>query len=447
MKIDPSIFKAYDIRGIYPQQLNEEVAYALGRSFAEIADSQTIIIGRDMRESGLSLSEKFAAGVIDQGKNVMMIGQVSTDCSYFASGKYNLAAAMFTASHNPAEYNGIKFSLAGAQPVSEQTGLKKMQTMCARQDWPTVKTKGEIEHKEILSEYVNHVLSFIDPAKVKNLKLVVDAGNGMAGKIFPLINAKLKCEVTELYFELDGSFPNHEANPIKPENVADLIAEVKKQKADIGLAFDGDADRVFFIDELGNRISSSLIIALVAKKMLTKHPGATIIYNVPCSKIVPEIIIANGGKAILERVGHSFIKATMKKQGAIFGGEHSGHYYFKENYYADSGLITAVIVLEILAESNQSFSQLLKEYKKYFAIEETNSQVKDKTKKLAELKEKYKDADIDDLDGLTFKYPDFWFNVRPSNTEPLLRLNLEANSEKLRDKKAKEILNFIRNES
>lgn len=447
MQVDPGIFKAYDIRGIYPEQLNEDIAYALGRSFAVLADSNTIIVGQDMRASGDSLTKKFAQGITDQGKNVLMIGQVSTDCSYFASGEYNMAAAMFTASHNPAEYNGVKFSLAGAVPVSENTGIKDMQKMIADESWPEANAKGKIENKNILPEYIEHALSFVDQAKIKNLKIAVDAGNGMAGHIMPLVQSKLDCEFIEMYYELDGSFPNHEANPIKPENVADLIEQVKNNQADIGLAFDGDADRVFFIDEKGNRISSSLITALVAKQMLVKYPGSKIIYNVPCSKIIPETVKANAGTAIKERVGHSFIKATMKEQDAVFGGEHSGHYYFQNNYFADSGLIAALIVLEILVEKNKSFSEVLAEYQKYYGIEETNSEVQDKDKKIAELKQKYSDAKIEEIDGITFEYDDYWFNVRASNTEPVLRLNLEANTEELKDEKSQEILNIIRDES
>jgi phosphomannomutase len=438
------IFKAYDVRGIYPKAINEQIAYNIGRAFAVFTKAEKIIIGRDMRASGIKLTENFAQGVVDQGVDALLVGEISTDCSYFAAGKYNLPAAMFTASHNPAQYNGIKFSLAGAVPISEDTGLKEIQKISEEKNWPAAEKKGVIENKDILNKYIDHALSLVDKNKIKQLTVAIDAGNGMAGKIIPLVEKKLPLKILPLYFELDGSFPNHEANPIKPENVADLISKVHTENADLGLAFDGDADRVFFIDELGNRVSSSLITAMVSEKILKKNQGAKIIYNVPCSKIVPETITSCGGVAIKERVGHSFIKATMKKEGALFGGEHSGHYYFKDNYFADSGLIAALIVLEIISEKNQVFSEILKKYNKYFAIEETNSEVADKNAKIQELKEKYSDAQIETMDGITFNYPDYWFNVRPSNTEPLLRLNLEANTEESKNQKTKEILNLIR---
>lgn len=442
--IDPTIFKAYDIRGVYPDQLNEKAAYALGRSFAIFSKAKKIIVGRDMRLSGIKLVKSFADGIVDQGSDVLLIGEISTDCSYFASGKYNLPAAMFTASHNPAKYNGLKLSLSGATPISEDSGLKEIQHLAIKQNWPLKNTKGKIYEKNVLAEYIDHALTFIDLKKISRLSVAIDAGNGMAGKIIPLIAKKLPIKIIPLYFELDGSFPNHEANPIKIENVKKLIESVQKKKADLGLAFDGDADRVFFIDEKGNRVSSSLITALVAEQILKKKPGAKIIYNVPCSKIVKETIVLNHGLPIKERVGHSFIKAAMKKEQALFGGEHSGHYYFKNNFNADSGLITALIVLELLSAANKPFSEVLKKYQKYYAIEETNSEVNNKEEKIKELKQKYADAQIEELDGVTFNYPDYWFNVRPSNTEPLLRLNLEANSEILRNKKTEEILTIIR---
>lgn len=442
--IDQAIFKAYDIRGVYPKQLNKETAYALGRSFACFAKAEKIILGRDMRQSGIELTRHFAQGVLDQGTDILDVGEISTDCSYFASGKYNLPSAMFTASHNPAQYNGIKFSLAGAAPVSEDTGLKKIKKMAVLQNWPPAVKKGQLTKHDVLPEYIQHALSFIDIHKIKTLSVAIDAGNGMAGKIIPLVAQKLPIKIQPLFFELDGTFPNHEASPIELKNVQDLIECVQAKKADLGLAFDGDADRVFFIDETGARVSSSLITAMIAEQILIKNPQAKIIYNVPCSKIVKEIIESQHGVAIKERVGHSFIKATMKKTGALFGGEHSGHYYFKNNFSADSGLIAALIVLEILSIANRPFSEILKKYQKYFAIEETNSTVSDKAAKIRELKIKFSDANIEELDGITFNYPDFWFNVRASNTEPLLRLNLEANTEKIKKEKTEEILNIIR---
>ncbi|MBU0732096.1 phosphomannomutase/phosphoglucomutase [Patescibacteria group bacterium] len=442
-KVNEGIFKAYDIRGIYPDEINENTAYLLGRAFAVFADSDTILVGRDMRTSGKSLVNEFARGVVDQGKTIIKLGLISTDALYFAAGKLDAPGAMFTASHNPPEYNGIKFCKAGAEPVSDETGLNDIRDMVLKNDFPEAKNKGKQEEKDILPDYVKHVLSFVEEKKLGNLKIVIDAGNGMAGKLAPMVFDKTPCEIIPMYFELDGTFPNHEANPIKPENVQDLITKVKEEGADLGLAFDGDADRVFFIDDQGNRVSSSLITAMVADQVLEKNPGASIIYNVPSSKIVPEIIEKKGGIAILERVGHSFIKETMKEKNSIFGGEHSGHFYFRDNYRADSGLIAALIVIEIISQAKAKFSELLAPYAKYNAIEETNFEVSDKEKALAALKEKYSNARIEEIDGITFHYDDFWFNVRPSNTEPVIRLNLEANTEELMNEKTKEISGFL----
>lgn len=445
MRIKEGIFKAYDVRGVYPEEINENTAYALGRAFAVLSDGNRVLVGRDMRASGGPLSENFARGLVDQGRDAVMLGMISTDAAYFAAGKLDAPAAMFTASHNPPEYNGIKFCRAGAEPVSGDTGLQKMKEMVARGNFPAPEKKGKMEKRDILPDYVRHVLSFIDKDKISPLKIVVDAGNGMAGKLVPMVFAHLPCEIVPMYFELDGTFPNHEANPIKPENVQDLIAKVKEEGADLGLAFDGDADRVFFIDDRGNRVSSSLVTAMVADQVLMKNPGASIIYNVPSSKIVPETVEKRGGTAILERVGHSFIKETMKEKGAVFGGEHSGHFYFRGNFRADSGLIAALIVIEIISQAKARFSELLAPYDKYSKIEETNFEVGDKDKALSALKEKYGDARIEEIDGITFHYDDYWFNVRPSNTEPFIRLNLEADTEELMNEKTKEISEFLKN--
>ncbi len=438
------IFKAYDVRGTYPDQLNEDIVNKVGQAFAIFTKADTILVGRDMRESGISLSKEFIKGVAAQGVNVIDLDLISTDTIYFATGKLGFPGAMLTASHNPAEYNGMKMCLAGAKPVGVETGLVEIKDMVLKGEFTPSQTPGTVEERDIMPEFIDHALSFIDVNKIKPLKVAIDAGNGMAGKLIPLIQKHLPIEVVPLYFELDGSFPNHPASPIEPENVADLIAKVKEENCDMGMAFDGDGDRVFFIDNQGNRIAAALVDAMLAEQILKKNPGEKMIYTVPCSKIFKETIEANGGEAIIDRVGHSYIKKTMADTGAIFAGEHSGHYYFRDNYKADSGLITALLVLELISELDQPFSEVLKKYQKYSAIEETNSDVDDKDKVLAGLKEKYADAKISDLDGLTFEYEDYWFNVRPSNTEPKLRLNLEADTEELRDQKAEEILNFIR---
>jgi len=440
------IFKAYDVRGVYPTQLDETLARTIGKAFATFVSHDTILVGHDMRLSSPQLSHAFAEGVCDMGKNVQFVGLISTDASYFAAGKYSLPVAMFTASHNPPEWNGIKLTNAGAVPIGEQSGLRDIRALVEKNSWPTIEEtrRGTITQRDIVADFVAHALGMINTTQIKPLKIAIDAGNGMAGYIVPKVFAHLPCEVVPLYFDLDGRMPNHEPNPIDPKNVQDLIAAVKKNHCDLGLAFDGDADRVFFVDELGRRISASHIGAMVAKNLLQKTPGATIIYNAVCSRSVPETIDAHGGKKVIERVGHSYIKKTMKETGAIFAAEHSGHYYFLNNFRADSGLIAALIVLEMISVMGKPFSEVLREFEIYSAIEETNSTVSDKAAVIARLKAVYHDAELFEFDGITFTYPDFWFNVRPSNTEPVLRLNLEARTEALRDTKTAEILALIR---
>lgn len=446
MKINDAIFKAYDIRGIYPDDLNEDVAYLIGRAFAEFAESEKIVVGRDMRTSSPALVKSFSKGANDQGVDVIDIGEVGTDVVYFASGKLDLPGVMFTASHNPAEWNGMKFCLAGARPVSVDTGLRDIEAMVIGNNFLDDQLEGKVEKKDILPDFITHVLSFVDRSKIKPLKIAIDAGNGMAGKLIPMLFKDLPCEVVPLYFELDGSFPNHQPSPMEPENVAELQKKVVEEKCDLGMAFDGDADRIFFIDEKGGRVPSSLPVAMIAKQLLKKHKGAKMIYGVVCSKIVPEIIEANGGEALVERVGHSFIKARMREEDAIYAGEHSGHYYFKDNYQADSGLIAAVLILENISEDGRPFSEILKDYQKYFAIEETNSEVEDKKGKMKEIEDVYRDSAkrISKQDGVTVEFDDWWFNVRPSNTESLLRLNLEAKDEKTANEKTEEVLKIIR---
>ncbi len=361
---------------------------------------------------------------------------------------------MFTASHNPPHYNGLKFSKAGAVPINQDTGLQAMRNIIEKGAFLAVsEAKGKIITKDILKDYVAHVHSFIDTKKLKKMRIAVDAGNGMAGKIIPLVFKGLPMEIVPLFFKLDGNFPNHLADPSKTENLAWLQGEVKDKKCDFGMAFDGDADRIFFVDELGGAITSSLITALIAKTMLKKHPKSNVIYNAVTGHIVRETVEKCGGKAIMERVGHSFIKDTMKKTNSIFGGEHSAHYYYRDNYCADSGIISALIVCEVLSSENKTLSRLLDEFRVYATLEETNVEVEDKQEVISKILDHYqkkqksgsgeKIKKIIEIDGLTIEFSDWWFNVRPSNTEPLLRLNMEASNKKLLDEKKREVLGMM----
>lgn len=441
------IFKAYDVRGIYKKDLTEDTAYKIGKAFVDFLNCKKLIVGYDMRLSSESLVKSFIEGANKQGSDVINIGLVSTDAVYFASGSLNLPALMFTASHNPPEWNGIKFCREDAVPINHDTGLKDIQLLVKKNKFRKIEKKGKAVEKDIIKGYVKHVHSFIKTSSIKRLKIAVDAGNGMAGKMIPLVFEGLDAKIIPLYFNLDGRFPNHLADPSKFENLKQLQKKVKKEKCDLGMAFDGDADRIFFIDENAKVIDSSLLSCLIIKRILEKNPNEKVIYNLVCSHIVPEIVMKNNGIPIRERVGHSFIKQTMKDTGAIFACEHSAHYYYRHNFRADSGIITALIVAEILSQSKKKLSELLQEFKKYFKIEETNSKVKDKDKKLKEIQSVYKKKrgnKFNKLDGITFEFRDWWFNVRPSNTEPLLRLNLESNSKKLMEEKKKELLKIIR---
>jgi phosphomannomutase len=447
MLINQSIFKAYDFRGKYPEQMNEEIMERIGRAFVEFLQAKEILVGWDMRVSTPALSKAFMAGANKQGAKIIALGQISTDALYFASGRYGLAGAMITASHNPKEWNGVKFCRAGAEPIGEDSGLNEMKQLVLNQKFKDA-PGGSIQAKErILEEFREHCWRFVDVKKIKPLKIVVDAGNGMAGKLVPAIFNGLPCEIVPLYFDLDGNFPNHPASPIEKVNNADLMAKVKEVNADLGLAFDGDADRVFFIDENSEMLDSSFITALIAKKMLEKNSGEKIIYTVTVSRAVPETVEKNGGVALMTRVGHSFIKKLMKEENAIFGGEHSGHYYFRDNFRADSGIIAALIVIEMLSEARVKMSELIKEFQTYYRIEETNSTVSDKDAVVDKLKEKYSGHLMQEFDGVSFDFSDWWFNVRPSNTEPVLRLNLEAKTKEVMEEKAKEVLDVIHNPS
>lgn len=443
------IFKAYDVRGVYEQNLTEDTAYKIGRAFVCFLKCKDVIVGTDMRLSSPKLSRAFMKGATEQGANAIFIGKVCTDAVYFASGFLNKPAVMFTASHNPPQYNGMKFCKANSVPINEDTGLRKIKEIIENAQYEKIKIKksGKIVKKDVLKQYARHVRKFINVKKLRKLNVAVDAGNGMAGKIIPLVYKNLPVKIAPLYFTLDGTFPNHPADPSRYENLRDLQKEVKEKNCDFGFAFDGDADRIFFVDENSKVVNSSLISALIIKNVLSKRKKKKIIYNAVCSHIVPETIKKYSGIPVIERVGHSFIKETMRKTRALFGCEHSAHYYYRDNYRADSGIITSLIVAEIASMENKKLSELLEEFKKYYAIEETNIKVKDKNAKLKEIEAIYKRQNpkkLSRIDGVTIEFEDWWCNARPSNTEPLLRLNLEANSEQLMREKRKELLRAIK---
>ncbi len=444
-KVDEKIFKAYDIRGTYPDQLNEEVAYKVGRALVEYLKPKNVAVGRDMRLSSPKLHEALTRGIIEGGCDVIDIGLVSTDCLYFAVGKFGYdAGVMITASHNPPEYNGFKMCREEAVPLSGEAGIDQIKALILKNDFPAPQKLGTAKKRDIDSAYVQHLLSFVDKDKIKPFKIVIDAGNGMAGKIIPKLFSHLRCEVIPMFFELDGSFPHHLASPIEPENIAPLRERVLAEKGDLGAAFDGDADRMFLVDEKAVPLGGDMVTALVAKNLLKKEKGTTILYNLICSKAVPQIIESSGGKAVRTRVGHALIKPLMKKYNAIFGGEHSGHFYFKNNWFADSGLIALLVCLELISEENKPLSALVKSIDPYFRSGEINSRVDDIPKKLKEIEDHYSSGKIDHLDGVTVDFGDWWFNVRPSNTEPLLRLNIEANTKEKLEEKKEELLRLIR---
>jgi phosphomannomutase len=428
-----AIFKAYDVRGVVPEQFDPASARAIGWAFARFAGAARLLVGRDMRPSGVELVAAFVDGATAAGADVIDLGLISTDLAYFASGDLDAPGAMFTASHNPAQYNGIKFCLAGARPVGEDTGLAAVRktaeaVLAGDEDATGDAPRGTVESRDLLQAYAAHVHSFVDIGALRPLKVVADTANGMGGLVVPAVFSGLPFEVDLLYPELDGTFPNHPADPIQAENLRDLQARVTELGADVGLAFDGDADRVFLVDEQAQPVSGSLTTALVAQAVLADHPGSTVLYNLICSKVVPETIAAAGGVGVRTRVGHSFIKQVMGETGAIFGGEHSGHYYFRDNYRADSGIIAALVVLQEMSRRRQPLSALLAPLRRYWASGERNTEVADPAATIAALSAHYEAAGaaIDRLDGLTVDRGDWWFNLRPSNTEPLLRLNVEA---------------------
>jgi len=431
--VDPTtIFKAYDVRGTYPDQFNEDAARAIGSAYADFIDAARLIVARDMRPSGVALATAFGEGARARGVEVLDMGLASTDMLYFASGYLDAPGVMFTASHNPAQYNGIKFCLAGARPVGADTGLNQVAAAAAL--YATTPADGPLAARrdvDLMVEWVTHVHSFIDLTQLRDFKVVADTANGMGGLVAPRVFAGLPIELEVLFPELDGTFPNHPADPINPDNLVDLQSRVLESGADLGLAFDGDADRVFLIDERAQPISGSTTTALVAKAMLARHPGATILYNLICSKTVPEVITENGGIGVRTRVGHSYIKQIMADTGAVFGGEHSGHYYYRDNYNADSGIITAMIVLDLLSRSGGAMSELVAPFNRYADSGEINTTVTDPAATVARLAARLsaEGVSVDELDGLSADYGSWWFNLRPSNTEPLLRLNVEAPDE------------------
>lgn len=452
MSTDPAVLdrivKAYDIRGTTPDEMNDDVAYALGVAFADFVKAPTVLVGRDMRVTGESLAESFSRGVISRGVNVVNLGLASTDLVYFAAGSLDAPGAMFTASHNPAEYNGIKFCLSGARPVGIDTGLATIRDaardVLAGRRPADVAAFGTIAERDMLNDFADHVVSFIDVDSLIPMKVVADTANGMGGLIVPVVFDRLPMMQLEvMYPELDGSFPNHPADPIQPANQRDLQARVVSGGFDIGLAFDGDADRVFVVDEQGRGVSGSTTTAILAAGVLRAHPGATVLHNLICSRSVPEVITENGGIPVRTKVGHSNIKQVMAETGAVFGGEHSAHYYFLDNYRADSGIIATMFMLQELSRAQQPLSELRKPFERYEASGEINTSVSDAQVVMAEVAKVYSKFPQDWIDGLTVDCGDWWFNLRPSNTEPLLRLNLEASTRDDCDTYVAEVLSLV----
>ncbi len=453
------IIKAYDVRGVYPDQIDAELAHRVGASFAQVVGASTavggpgsVVVGRDMRPSGPELVAAFCAGVTEQGVDVVDIGLASTDQLYFAAGSLDLPGAMFTASHNPAQYNGIKMCRAGAVPVGMDSGLSEIRTMVAAPIPPADVPAGVVSHRDLLAEYADFLQDLVDISDIRPLTIVVDAGNGMAGHTAPSVLDHPALTIVPMYFELDGTFPNHEANPIDPENLRDLQAAVLSQGADVGLAFDGDADRCFLVDERGKPISPSALTGLIAVRELKRHPGAPIIHNLITSAAVPEVIREHGGVPIRTRVGHSFIKAVMAESSAVFGGEHSGHFYFRDFWNADSGMLAALHTITALGSTPEgtTLSQLMAPYERYCATGELNSTVADATEAMRRVRAHFAarpDVTFDDLDGMTVSGSGWWFNVRASNTEPLLRLNVETPDEASLAALRDEVLALIRDDA
>jgi phosphomannomutase len=450
MSINPSIFKAYDVRGLYPSEVNEDAARLIGRGFVAYLGAKRIAVSRDMRLSSPSVASAFSDGAREQGADVVDYGMLGTDMMYYAVARDGLdGGAQITASHNPKEYNGIKMVRREAFPLSGDAGIGDIRDMIAAGTIPPpATTPGRLSRMDVVDDYVKHVLSFIDPAIISPFNVVLDAGNGIAGAIAPKLFERLPCRTTELCFEVDGTFPNHEANPLIEENRRDIVERVVQERADIGIAWDGDADRCFFIDGGGEFIAGDFVTALLAEAFLLKHPGAKVVYDVRASYAVKDIVAKYGGTALMNRVGHAFFKRRMREEGAIFGGEVTGHYYFRDNFYADNGFIPALLILELMSRKGQTLAELLAPLReKYFISGEINTRVSDMRAvqdKIDGLAAKYSGGNVYMLDGVSAEFPDWHFNVRPSNTEPMLRLNLEATTAGLMEQKRDEVLAFIR---
>jgi phosphomannomutase len=449
--MDESIFKAYDIRGVYPDSLNEDLTQKIGRAYVNYLglSGSRVIVGRDMRLSSEPLEDAFIQGVTEAGADVLDIGLVSTDALYFAVGHLEEpGGAMITASHNPKDYNGLKLCREDAIALSGDEGINQIRDLITSGKLPEPNEyEGSVEEGDIIEDYAEHCLGFIDAEGLRPLKIVVDAGNGMAGKMLPPIFEKLPFEYVPMYFELDGSFPNHPPNPIEPENMEELQERVISESADFGVAFDGDADRCFIVTEKGETISGDILATLVAKNVLEKEPGAAIVYSAVCSKALPELVRREGGRPIRTKAGHSIIKPQMRSNDAAFGGEHSGHFYFRDNYFADSGVIAMLTVAELVGRQEDPLSELLPPIDPYVRSGEINSEVEDQDAVLEQVEEYYTDRDspeLDHLDGLTVDFGEWWFNLRPSNTEPLLRLNVEASDRETMEEKRDELLGLIR---
>ncbi|MDQ1519924.1 MAG: phosphomannomutase [Actinomycetota bacterium] len=443
MSLD-AIFKAYDIRGVYPDEIDETLARKIGNAFVRFTGAGRVLVGHDMRPSSEPLSAAFTEGATLAGADVTLLGLCSTDLVYFASGRLDAPAAMFTASHNPAQYNGIKLCRAGAAPIGEQTGLMQIKATVESGVIARGEDQGKVDRANLLDAFGEHVRSFVDRSVLLPLKVIADTANGMGGLVVPKVMEGLPFDVSILFGELDGTFPNHPADPIQVENLKDLQRAVLDAGADVGLAFDGDADRVFLVDDQGQPVSGSTTTAIVAKGILERHPGEAVVYNVICSKAVPEIIRENGGIPVRSRVGHSFIKQVMAETNAIFGGEHSAHYYFRDNWRADSGSIAALMVLEQLSLTKKPLSELRKPFERYAQSGEINTRVADPQAVIDRVAAAYPDCEHDHLDGLTVDCGDWWFNLRPSNTEPLLRLNLEAPDAASCEAHTQEVLALVR---
>jgi phosphomannomutase len=451
MAMNPALFKAYDVRGLVPEEWGPAEAEQIGRAIPPVLGVKQVCVGRDMRVSSPEIAAALIRGITTAGADVVDIGAVSSDALYFSVGKYGYeSGVMVTASHNPAGYNGVKMCRANAIPISDETGLFAIRDMVVSGEYPPATRSGSVIERKVLDDFAAHCLTFIDPASIRPLKLVVDAGNGMAGKVLPRVFAKLpQVTLVPMYFELDGTFPHHDANPLEQENTADLKARVIVEKADLGAAFDGDADRMFLVTEQGEFVGGDMTTALVATALLRHHPDAAVVYNLICSRGVPEAIEQADGRAIRSRVGHSFIKQVMREQDAIFGGEHSGHFYFRDNWYADSGLIALLSALDALSVENVPLSAALAPLDHRVRSGEINSEVRDVHATEQKVEAHYRDqpgAHLDHLDGLTVNFPDWWFNLRPSNTQPLLRLNIEADTPGLLDAKTHEVLKLVRSD-